>query len=190
MHEFLPFCRRVPAETTAIPSLPTLDACLHAIDAWLRVNAPKVHLAPAQRAPSLPEPFCASSGSADILALFARHDGSNEERVVPMADDISYDLMSLADSLAAREMMCDLFAQERHLPDVPPDFWQTTWLPIAANGAGDYLVWEATGGKVMRFSHESRLVSHRAMSLLELFQDIASGLQSGKYGYSEARGIA
>jgi hypothetical protein len=42
----------------------------------------------------------------------------------------------------------------------------------------------------MTFSHESRLASLRAGSLLELFRDIAKGLRTGKYTYSEARGIA
>jgi hypothetical protein len=107
-----------------------------------------------------------------------------------MSDDISYSLLTLDEALHERHRMRQLFEQEKHLPDVPPDFWQATWLPIGSNGAGDFLVWDATTGKVLRFSHESRLVSHRAASLLELFRDIASGLLTGKYTYSEARGVA
>jgi hypothetical protein len=87
-------------------------------------------------------------------------------------------------------MMLRLFADEGHLPDAPSDFWRDTWLPIASNGAGDYLVWDATTARVLRFSHETRLASLRAPSLPDLFREIASGLLTGRYTFSEARGVA
>ena len=44
-------------------------------------------------------------------------------------------------------------------------------------------------GTVLRFSHVDRTAPLRAISLLELFQDIAQGLQTGKYGYSNSKGV-
>lgn len=63
-------------------------------------------------------------------------------------------------------------------------------LPTLRDAVQALLVWDATTAQVMGFSHESRLALPRADSLLELFRDIASGLRTGKYAYSEARGIA
>ena len=87
-------------------------------------------------------------------------------------------------------MMLELFEEEQTLPDVPPDFWKPTWLPFAANGAGDSLVWDSLTGEILHFSHETRLTLPRAESLFGLFQDIAYGLQTGKYNYTIKRGVA
>jgi len=89
-----------------------------------------------------------------------------------------------------RQMMLELFSEERMSPDVPPDFWQPTWLPFASNGAGDSLVWDSVTGEILHYSHETRQTTPRAHSLFVLFQDIAYGLETGKYTYTAHRGIA
>jgi hypothetical protein len=190
MEEFLRVCGSHPPERSMSEPLLTLRDSVHALDQWFRANAPEVKLGAPRDTVSLPAPFSDSAGLGDLTTWFLLHDGSNETGIVPMPNDIPYYLMTLDESLQERAMMLRLFAEERHLPDVPPDFWSDTWLPIASNGAGDYLVWDATTARVMRFSHESRLVSLRAASILELFRDIASGLLTGKYTYSEGRGVA
>jgi hypothetical protein len=190
MHDFLRACGSHAPESKTREPAPHLTDSVNAIEKWFEANAPTVILGPPRDTISLPALFRASAGFADVTTWFALHDGSNGIGVVPMPDDISYYLMTLDESLREREMMLRLFAEEGHLPDAPPAFWRATWLPIASNGAGDYLVWDATTASVLRFSHESRQVSLRAPSLPELFQDIASGLLTGKYTYSEARGVA
>jgi cell wall assembly regulator SMI1 len=190
MQDFLSVCggRPIPAETA--PPLRTLNDALLTIDGWLSANAPGVRLGPPNPAASLPEPLCDSAYSSDILSLFRLHDGSSGESTVPMRNDISYEFVPLEEALRERTMMLGLVADESGLPDVPAGFWKPAWLPFASNGAGDYLVWDGVSGSVLQFSHETRVAAPRAGSLLELFQDIANGLQTGKYNYSEARGIA
>lgn len=189
MHDFLRACGSyAPERKTSEPPLPLRDA-VRAMENWFEANAPAVRLGPPGAPTSLPALFRASADVADVTTWFALHDGSNGIGVVPMPDDISYYLMTLEESLREREMMLRLFAEEGHLPDTPPDFWRDTWLPIASNGAGDYLVWDAATAGVLRFSHESRRASLRAASFPELFGDIASGLRTGKYTYSEASGV-
>jgi len=186
MEDFVRACGN-PAPAPGIPQpLPTLADAVRALEEWLHVNAPAVQLAPPCAAAALPAPFAAA---ADLSAWFRRHDGSNGVALVPMADDISYALLPLAEALQERARMLQLFASEGRLPDVPPEFWQETWLPIAGNGAGDYLVWDAATGGVLRFSHETRRTTPRAGALDELFRDLAQGLRSGKYTYSTTRGV-
>jgi hypothetical protein len=190
MHDVVRACGGpLPAPDIAAPLL-TLSDAVHAIEAWLQANAPEAKLRAPRDTVSLPAPFSAAVGHDDLTAWFSLHDGSDELAMVPMPDDISYCLLSLDESLQGREGMLKLFAQEGDLADVPRDFWRDTWLPIATNGAGDYLVWDAATGHVLRFSHETRLASLRADSLLIMSRDIASGLLTGKYTYSDARGIA
>lgn len=190
MHDFLLVCGSSAPEKEIVEPLLTLRDSVQALERWFHANAPQVQLGAPRGAVSLPASFAASPGAEDLTTWFTLHDGSNGECFVPMPNDISYYLLTLDESLHERDMMLQLFQAEGHLPEVPPDFWRPTWLPIASNGAGDYLVCDATTGNVMRFSHESRLVSLRATSLLELFRDIATGLLTGKYTYSEERGVA
>jgi cell wall assembly regulator SMI1 len=142
--------------------------------------------------PSLPAPLNESPYQDDALLLFRTHDGSNEECIVPMPSDgdISYQLLTLDAALHERQMMLELFAEERTLPDGSPDVWRPTWLPFASNGAGDSLVWDSVTGQILHYSHETRQANPRAPSLFELFHDIADGLETGKYTYSVHRGIA
>lgn len=190
MRDFLRACGGHARKTKTIgPPLSLTDA-VHVMEQWFEANTRALVFGPPRDTISLPALFRASAGVADVTTWFALHDGSSGIGVVPMPGDISYYLMTLEESLREREMMLRLFADEGHLPDAPPDFWRDTWLPIASNGAGDYLVWDATTASVLRFSHESRRASLRAPSLPELFRDIANGLLTGKYTFSEARGVA
>ena len=114
----------------------------------------------------------------------------SEVDLTDQSGDISYQLVTLDAALRERQMMLELFAEERALPNVPPDFWKPVWLPFASNGAGDSLVWDSVTGRILHYSHETRLVNPRAHSLFALCQDIAYGLETGKYTYTVHCGIA
>lgn len=191
MQEFLDACdpQSPPA---ALPALNTLHECLKSIDVWLSTHFPQLRFAVPHSNPSQPPPLNESSFQDDVLLLFRTLDGSNGECVVPMPSDsdISYELVTFDAALNERQMMLELNAQERVMPGAQRDFWRPTWLPFASNGAGDSLFWDSITGQVLQFSHENRLVHPRADSLFALFQDIAYGLETGKYTYTVQRGIA
>ncbi len=192
MREFLDACGAKPVPAEPQEDLDTLPECLEAIDAWLRENVPHLQLGTPHPNPSLPITLNESAYLADVILLFQTHDGSSEECIIPMSSDtdVSYYVMTLEAALNERQMMLELLADERTLPDVSPDFWKPTWLPFASNGGGDSLVWDSISGRILQFSHETRRTAERSESLLSLFQDIASGLQTDKYSYSARHGIS
>lgn len=186
---FAPYSDPTP-QPAELPEFQSVQQALSSIADWFTENATDVQLQRGVSDIQLPHPISDSPFTEDILGLYATCDGSSAECVVPTPsdNDTSYYLMSFAESLADREMMLELSAD--FASDETPEAWSPTWLPIASNGAGDYLVWEATTNNVLRFSHETRTAPLRSNSLLDLFQDIAHGLQTGKYTYSSGKGVA
>jgi hypothetical protein len=178
---------KAKAKGKSLPPPQSLEECLQRLDDWLQANVPGVRLGPPQTGLSLPEPFGSSPGANDLLALLARVDDECDESLIPMAGEISYYLLPLVDGLEERRLRLQL--QEAEGAAADGQGWQAGWLPIASNGCGDSLAWDSSTGAVLAFVDESRKVSQRAASLFELFWDLVSGLETGKYTYSRHNGI-
>jgi cell wall assembly regulator SMI1 len=111
--------------------------------------------------------------------------------MIPMLGEVSYLMLSLEDATSSRGMQLEVQDIDGFDAEAGP-WWSPSWLPIAENTAGDYLVLEcgdnSQQGNVLLFSHETREVGVRSKSLLNLMQEIAVGLKTGKYEWSADAG--
>lgn len=128
-------------------------------------------------------PLLSTSFGSDLHESYCIHNGSGLIGLIPMADDITYELMPFEEALASLDMLNEVANLEKDVS------WIPSRLPFAQNGGGDYLLLDrghdqATGA-ILCFSHETRETKLRAGSFLELMQDIATGLQKGRYEYSD-----
>lgn len=108
---------------------------------------------------------------ADVRTWFAWRDGQRGAAIGPSENDR---ILSIDEALSAWTFLED----EGHAP------WKSSWLPLATNGAGDYLVIERASGVLLRYQHDARARPQRARSLRAwidaLEKDWATAAQSAK----------
>lgn len=90
---------------------------------------------------------------AEVDAWLAWHDGQGRG---PAFGPSENDRLLSADEIAAAWSSLE---EEGHPP------WKSSWLPLATNGAGDYLVLDRATGGLVRYQHDARARPKRARSL-------------------------
>lgn len=169
-----------PAAAAAVQPR-TLTEAWHLLSDWLRSHAPDVSFTP--------EPASSPQWPADLPATEALREWFSLPKgsaagLVPMPNDIPHVLLSLREALQARTAMLEVMELQQE------SWWHSTWVPVATNGAGDYLVCNTPDGSVLHVTHEGGLSTPRAPSLFELFREIAVGVQTGKYSFHPQRGLS
>ncbi|WP_128374612.1 SMI1/KNR4 family protein [Streptomyces cavernae] len=132
----------------------TIDTSWSRIEEWLREHAQAAYasLPPAASAEAIraAERACGIDFPPDVVASLARHDGS-PECLLPG----NYGLLGAARIAEDYGLRIRLT-----LPGLPGSsrYWQSSWLPLASNGAGDSLFVETApgerSGRLGRHSHD------------------------------------
>ena len=89
----------------------------------------------------------------EVLAWFAAHDGQSGQRSIGPSENDR--LLGVEEALEAWTFL----EEEGHPP------WKSGWLPLATNGAGDYLVLDRSSGALLGYQHDARGRPKRASSL-------------------------
>lgn len=162
----------------------TVFDCWTAIDDFLSINAPAIQLPVPllESASTIKDALLQSDAAVQILESLACHNGTGGQCLVVVPKDSAYALLSMEEMVADKLMLSEVFAGERSA-DSAASWWSNEWLPIASNGAGDYLIVDcgpnARQSHVIRFSHETRRTKAVANSFLALLQAVANDLLAG-----------
>lgn len=106
---------------------------------------------------------------SDIAAWFAWHDG--QDGGDSLAADGNWRAMSVADIIGA---LADLLEgdPEREQP------WRATWVPLFANGAGDFLAFDRDSGAIVTYWHDDRARPRHAPDLRTLVDRLVAALEA------------
>jgi cell wall assembly regulator SMI1 len=172
------------------------------IEAWLKANASgwKPLRKPATEAQvAWLEKAIDHQVPADLRQSLLRHNGS-EEGLFPFGPDPldCYGLYSATDIAGAWEMQAELLDDGDFDPNkrkaqagIRAQHWNTGWLPIADNGAGDHFCVDlapAKGGKVgqvIHVGHEGPKRTRLGTSVADWLGRFAADLEAGAYRYEE-----
>jgi cell wall assembly regulator SMI1 len=184
------------------------------IEKWLSSHAPPIRKSlrpPADEAKV--EKLQAKLGlalPADFVESVRVHDGQKSDAEFGLfpgpPDELgpvpSYRLMSLPEIGREWAMMKGLHAMgefEGRKPKaargIQNVWWNLGWVPIAANGGGDYFCLDldpakgGTTGQVILFGHEGTDQQRVAKSLAEWLGKLARAFESGKYTLDEEDGL-
>lgn len=140
-----------------------LSASLAALDAALKAHAPDAHRALKKGATSATlarlEKALGAPLADDAKAWFAWHDGVKGQRA--LAPEVNLYPLSAAEALDAWK-----FLGNPKNEVLKP--WKASWLPLFANGAGDYVVFETAAkgrGSLVHYYHDDALRPPFAKSL-------------------------
>jgi cell wall assembly regulator SMI1 len=103
---------------------------------------------------------------SEVHAWFAAHDGQSGSRAIGPSE--SDRLLGVEEAIDAWTFL----EEEGHAP------WKSSWLPLATNGAGDYLVIDRSSGALLGYQHDARARPKRAASLLAWVEAIAQAWTS------------
>jgi cell wall assembly regulator SMI1 len=184
------------------------------IEAWLNTNASPLRksLRRAAKDGAIEElqGKLGLSLPTDFAESVRFHDGQKpdaEHGLFPVTDDTlgplpACRLLSLAEMFRHWEQMKQLrdggeFAGWTPEParGVRSDWWNPGWVPIADNGGGDYFCLDlapgkgGTTGQVIIFYHDMSDRPRVAPSYAAWLEQLAEGLESGRYVFDEDEGI-
>jgi cell wall assembly regulator SMI1 len=184
------------------------------IETWLKANASPIRksLRPEAKAGALEELLgkLGLSLPADFIESVRLHDGQKPEAehgLFPVTDDVlgplpACRLLPIAEIAREWEQMKQLqeagnFAGKttEPAPGVRGDWWNPGWVPIADNGGGDYFCIDlvpdkgGTAGQVIVFYHDMTDRPRLAPSHAKWLEELADGLESGRYVFGEDEGI-
>lgn len=180
---------------------------------WLRANAPAdfALLQPPVSAAEL-DAAAAEFGvelPADFRRLYevvnATDPNGNSIGLFPSADDDPMAFGPLALEQVVREWRVQRelleggdFAglePESASPGVAAEWWNVGWIPFAGNGGGDFYCIDTapadggTRGQVITHSHETGVHQVLAPSLAAYLDELADGLEQGRYRYGDEYGL-
>ena len=131
----------------------------------------------------------------DIRALYQLADGQTETGPSLLN---AFALMPLAEVVDAAAFLNDFFPDGRNEenpdhdaieadPGIRPVWWSSDWIPVMANGGGDYYCLDlkpaddGTVGQIIAYFHDETFRLHVACSMTALLHMVAVGLEDGSY---------
>lgn len=184
------------------------------IEAWLAANASMIRKSfrPAAKASALKklQTKIGLTLPTDFIESLARFEGQKE--------DAEHGLFPIADKFLGAMPACQLFSiveidrewsmlkgllddgefagsQSRPQSGVRDDWWNPGWVPIAGNGGGDSFCLDmapdegGSVGQVIYFFHDMKNRPLIAPSFSAWLEELAGGLESGRYVFDEDNGI-
>ena len=147
------------------------------LEAYLREHAPELHdgLAPgaSEAALSQLERTLGYPLPGDLRASLARHDGERGS-----VGFLSHDLLSCEGIRASWETQRQVGGED----------WRTGWIPVAHDGAGNYVYVDAASGAVRSFDHEGWVHAELADAWREVLEEAADLLEDDQPSYDEDLG--
>jgi cell wall assembly regulator SMI1 len=120
----------------------------------------------------------------DLVESLKYHDGSGVVSLCEVPHYGAFFLWTLQDILGVGRMFTQL-SQEEVAANDDNEFWRPSWLPFAANGAGDCLFVDSTSNdhssSLSLFDHELRTTTLLWPSILAMLTDVANDLIDGVF---------
>jgi cell wall assembly regulator SMI1 len=170
------------------------------IDAWLKVNAPKVFSALQPGASDnqiqTAESILGIQFPEDVKASYRIHNGQqtiHDYGLIPESQEFLSLERIQAEWQLKKELLdeCSFEGGSKPDPGIRADWWNAKWIPLISNGCGDSYCLDlapAGGGNVgqiIKMIHDDAYRGFLAPSFRIWMEEYAAKLESGEYVFSE-----